>query len=335
MLKYPPQVLATSRDGALLAAGPSLVFSSLSNDKAAVHNPSPASSSKAPAPAIIRLAIISDDSTVAVTVADDKSLCVYDVAPETLTLRSTRKLLKKASSISFGPTGPAGGIVVTDKVGDCFLYSLNPLPDSGKERPSNFVVNSDPSLNPDATLLLGHVSILTAHALSQDGRHIITADRDEHIRVSRYPQSFVVERYLFGTDGFVSALCVPPKRPSVLLSAGGEPVLRIWDWQKGVQLATVGIFEAVLPHRKARAQMRPDKHAQKRQRGTPASTAGAGDGSSATSEPVNTSEEGDSTTTFYTPIEGWRLPAGQGVCVKKIAVVSVDDVEVVVFHSAG
>jgi tRNA (guanine-N(7)-)-methyltransferase subunit TRM82 len=65
--------------------------------------------------------------------------------------------------------------------------------------------------------------------------HIITCDRDEHIRVSRgIPQTHVIERYCLGHTEFVSRLFVPPGRPELLLSGGGDDYIYIWNWQSGV-----------------------------------------------------------------------------------------------------
>lgn len=83
-------------------------------------------------------------------------------------------------------------------------------------------------------LLLGHVSMLTDLILSSvDGRdYIITADRDEHIRVSRgVPQSHVIEGFCLGHTEFVSRLCIPKSRPDILISGGGENALFVWDWR--------------------------------------------------------------------------------------------------------
>jgi tRNA (guanine-N(7)-)-methyltransferase subunit TRM82 len=88
----------------------------------------------------------------------------------------------------------------------------------------------------EMSLLLGHVSMLTALTLAEsDGRrYIITGDRDEHVRVSRYiPQAHVIEGYCFGHKDFVNSLLVPAGRPEILVSGGGDPELFVWDWKNG------------------------------------------------------------------------------------------------------
>lgn len=65
------------------------------------------------------------------------------------------------------------------------------------------------------TPVLGHVSLLTAMLLLDDVDdvdpstgtatlpRIITADRDEHVRVSRWPQGWRIERFLLGQEKWV------------------------------------------------------------------------------------------------------------------------------------
>lgn len=88
----------------------------------------------------------------------------------------------------------------------------------------------------DHELLLGHVSMLTdlAYATTEvDGKqrgHIITADRDEHIRVSRGPpQSYIIEGYCLGHKSFLSKICAIPGT-DLLLSGGGDDWLGLWEW---------------------------------------------------------------------------------------------------------
>ncbi|KAI0482818.1 hypothetical protein GGR56DRAFT_685847 [Xylariaceae sp. FL0804] len=119
-------------------------------------------------------------------------------------------------------------------------------------------------------LLLGHVSMLTAvvsatmppptttttsssSSSSQPRSYILTADRDEHIRVSRGPpQAHVVEAYCLGHRAFVSALCLLPS-PSprrrcpggLLVSGGGDDALFVWDWPVGRLLSTADLSAPV------------------------------------------------------------------------------------------
>ncbi|KAI0176295.1 hypothetical protein GGR52DRAFT_540317 [Hypoxylon sp. FL1284] len=91
---------------------------------------------------------------------------------------------------------------------------------------------------PEHEPILGHVSMLTAVVAAtgaDDGRpYIVTADRDEHVRVSRgLPQPHVVETYCLGHAAFVAALCVPASRSELLVSAGGDDCVFLWRWRAG------------------------------------------------------------------------------------------------------
>ncbi|KAL2362533.1 hypothetical protein RJZ56_004579 [Blastomyces dermatitidis] len=100
-------------------------------------------------------------------------------------------------------------------------------------------------------LLLGHVSMLTDVAyvdLGVDSESavcrpfIITADRDEHIRVSRGPpQSHIIQTYCLGHTAFVSRLCVLPWSASTLVSGGGDDYILAWRWAEGKLLQKIPI----------------------------------------------------------------------------------------------
>ncbi|KAI9684564.1 MAG: tRNA (guanine-N(7)-)-methyltransferase non-catalytic subunit trm82 [Bathelium mastoideum] len=100
-------------------------------------------------------------------------------------------------------------------------------------------------------LLLGHVSMLTglAVAVAEDKEselreYIITADRDEHIRVSRSrPQAHIIEGYCLGHKQFISKLCI--FEPNRLVSAGGEDEIYVWNWMTGRLLRKLNFGTAV------------------------------------------------------------------------------------------
>lgn len=93
---------------------------------------------------------------------------------------------------------------------------------------------SEPSF--EHNLLLGHVSMLTDIAIVQvqSRSYILSADRDEHIRISRgIPQSHIIEGFCLGHTDFVSRLCIPQGRSNLLVSGGGDKELLVWDWLSG------------------------------------------------------------------------------------------------------
>jgi tRNA (guanine-N(7)-)-methyltransferase subunit TRM82 len=88
-------------------------------------------------------------------------------------------------------------------------------------------------------LLLGHVSMLTDVQFATeevDGKirgYIITADRDEHIRISRgAPQAHIIEGFCLGHKDFISKICLL-SGTELLISGGGDDWLGVWDWRAG------------------------------------------------------------------------------------------------------
>jgi len=51
----------------------------------------------------------------------------------------------------------------------------------------------------------------------------------------------------FLTGRFVSALHIPPTDPSCLISGGGDPVVKVWDWLSGRLRWEVSVWECVEP----------------------------------------------------------------------------------------
>ncbi|CAI9625604.1 unnamed protein product [Alternaria burnsii] len=98
-------------------------------------------------------------------------------------------------------------------------------------------------------LLLGHVSMLTDVAYTKvEGRsYIITADRDEHIRISRGPpQAHIIEGFCFGHEAFVSRLGFT--QSGQLVSGGGDDHLFVWDWQNGLLKEKLAIRDLAFAH---------------------------------------------------------------------------------------
>lgn len=105
-------------------------------------------------------------------------------------------------------------------------------------------------------LLLGHVSMLTDIVIAEaDARkYIITADRDEHIRISRgIPQSHIIEGFCFGHEAFINKLCI--SQSGRLVSGGGDAHLFVWDWQNFKLLKKLPILDAVTEHLKSRPEL--------------------------------------------------------------------------------
>ncbi|PSN41202.1 tRNA (guanine-N(7)-)-methyltransferase non-catalytic subunit WDR4 [Blattella germanica] len=131
------------------------------------------------------------------------------------TLLSNRVSARVASKVKFVPSEEA--IVLADKSGDAYEFSVKCPHLEGK-------------------LLLGHLSMLLDILVTPNGRHIITCDRDEKIRVSCYPNSYNIKTYCLGHTEFVTNIFLLPHDESVLVSTSGDGTMRLWDYETGVQV---------------------------------------------------------------------------------------------------
>jgi tRNA (guanine-N(7)-)-methyltransferase subunit TRM82 len=134
------------------------------------------------------------------------------------------------------------------------------LEKEGSSTPRNGInPKKDPTGDFYHKLVLGHVSMLTDLTVGRiqttdpkSGKTsikelIITADRDEHIRVSRgMPQSHVIENFLLGHKEFVSRVHIPQRYPNILISGGGDTSVYIWDYVTGHLLSKQDMRQAMV-----------------------------------------------------------------------------------------
>ncbi|KAK0087347.1 hypothetical protein PV325_001232 [Microctonus aethiopoides] len=148
-----------------------------------------------------------------------KQLCVYKSCDCSLILNTT--LTRAASQVEFTPNND---IVVADKSGDVYMY----YNDSNKYSSAQ-----------QGTLIVGHLSMLLDVLVTHDNKYVITADRDEKIRVSKFPNAYNIESYCLGHRAFVTNIRQLPHDENILVSAGGDGELKFWDYKNGRELKSI------------------------------------------------------------------------------------------------
>ncbi|KAG5366973.1 tRNA (guanine-N(7)-)-methyltransferase non-catalytic subunit TRM82 [Yarrowia sp. B02] len=164
------------------------------------------------------------------TTDETKSLVLLD--PTSLEVIKKVQYPKRPSAVATDKED--ANVVLGDKFGDVYGESVEDLLKMEGE------LKDEP--------VLGHVSMLTALELGYDSKdrpYVISADRDEHIRISRFPAAHVIEQFCFGHQQFVSSLLINDLDGSILFSAGGDDEIFVWDWLNGKQLQKLSLREHI------------------------------------------------------------------------------------------
>lgn len=179
------------------------------------------------ADSIVAATYSADGQRVALATAE-KDVVVYSRGglpkdgPTTWALESKCKCSKRATALCFDDDD---NVVLADKAGDVFRFP------TGAAEPE---------------LLLGHVSMLTAMVLCGQGKQIITADRDNKLRISKYPRSWNIDGYCLGHLEFITAVSVSRKDnlDDLIISGSGDGTVRVWDSAACKQLDVVLLSRA-------------------------------------------------------------------------------------------
>ncbi|XP_066476951.1 tRNA (guanine-N(7)-)-methyltransferase non-catalytic subunit WDR4 [Tiliqua scincoides] len=145
---------------------------------------------------------------------DSKHLILFQTKPSWKCL-SVRSVVRRCTSLII--TAAEDKILVADKSGDVYSYSIAEPESTGR-------------------IELGHLSLLLDVALSPDDQYILTADRDEKIRVSLTAAPYNIVSFCLGHREFVSRIFVIPNYPDLLLSASGDSTLRLWEYKSGTEV---------------------------------------------------------------------------------------------------
>ncbi|XP_076011284.1 tRNA (guanine-N(7)-)-methyltransferase non-catalytic subunit wdr4 [Genypterus blacodes] len=169
---------------------------------------------------ILDLAVSASGKLAALT-DDTKRLVLFRCDPSWSCV-SIRWVVRRCTALAFSRAEDE--LLAADKSGDVYSFSVKEPQKEGE-------------------LKLGHLSMLLALTLTPDDKYIITADRDEKIRVSRLSSPHNIQAFCLGHTEFVSALLIPSAQPGWLLSGSGDGTVKLWEYESGRRLQSLDLHQ--------------------------------------------------------------------------------------------
>ena len=147
-----------------------------------------------------------------------KEICCWDAASGEVL--GTHTLKKKAMCISHAQFEGKDVVIVADRAGEVWFIGA--------------------PLMKGSICVGGHTASVITDLLAMD-KWVVTADRDEKIRVSRFPQSALIQSYCLGHTSVVSSVCgfemrlatSPPTTMLLLASSSWDHQVCLWELETG------------------------------------------------------------------------------------------------------
>ncbi|CAH6719800.1 tRNA (guanine-N(7)-)-methyltransferase non-catalytic subunit Trm82p [[Candida] jaroonii] len=164
----------------------------------------------------------------------DKSIIIFEInlnEDNCLKLIKRQTFPKRPCSISIADDNST--VIIGDKFGDVYK-----IPIIGENVPEK-----------DLKPILGHVSLLTDVLITEHNgkQYILSSDRDEHIKVSNYPITYVVKHWLFGHDEFISSMVQFDFDRELLVTGGGDDYIYLWNWYGNKLLSKYPLRDLIEP----------------------------------------------------------------------------------------
>eukprot|EP01105_Mastigella_eilhardi_P024181 TRINITY_DN6266_c0_g1_i1.p1 TRINITY_DN6266_c0_g1~~TRINITY_DN6266_c0_g1_i1.p1 ORF type:complete len:422 (-),score=120.34 TRINITY_DN6266_c0_g1_i1:51-1286(-) len=154
--------------------------------------------------------------TLLATAGDEKAVKVWDVSAEHR-LCFSFNTKKRISAMAFAQSGDALTLLLADKFGEVYAARVPAAAEAAS------------AVTP--SVVLGHCSLVTCLAVSPCSGYMATGDRDEKLRVSRFPAAHMIESFCMGHTQFITNIIFCGH--NLLASGAGDGTLCVWDFHTG------------------------------------------------------------------------------------------------------
>eukprot|EP00475_Leptophrys_vorax_P023191 TRINITY_DN3166_c0_g1_i1.p1 TRINITY_DN3166_c0_g1~~TRINITY_DN3166_c0_g1_i1.p1 ORF type:complete len:425 (+),score=125.07 TRINITY_DN3166_c0_g1_i1:2798-4072(+) len=217
---------------------------------------------------VLAVAFNSDGSKFA-AVLDNKSVALWEEhAQDWRPIGKPFVLPKKPSALTFTPESDS--LLIADRFGNVHKFTIKDIlsqktstspaaPDSASastdQQPEQQHEDDDeedgdgeddaPSGGKEVedeaqNIVLGHFGTISDLRFTPNGKFLVSADRDDRIRVSKWPHVYVVQSFCLGHTSFV-VKAKPIGATNFLVSGAGDGTVRTWNLLTGAEISKVEI----------------------------------------------------------------------------------------------